>query len=216
MHNFVHCMFILNRSCKRPFSHVTLCAVTAKQKGADLNVQSIFDKIRVAVFKNRVRTIEFFRDYDKLRSGIITEHQFVCGISLAIGKEAQLSRPEIQKIVEFYRVDEGRVAYKEFCDMMENGGMLYCLRNLAVLFRSVDIQHTCVHHCCFGRVCGFHSGASSFIAAFNVPDLVKKPTQTVVRPPKGALGRVSLPAIVAKILRVLCTECGEINTIVVT
>ena len=51
---------------------------------------------------------------------IVTEHQFTCGLSLAIGKEAQLSRSEIQKIVEFYRVDKDRVRYKEFCDMLEN------------------------------------------------------------------------------------------------
>ena len=84
-------------------------------------MQQIFDKIRVAVFKNRVRTIEFFKDYDKLRSGIITENQFVCGLSLAIGKEAQLSRAETQKVVEYYRQPDERVRYKEFCDMMENG-----------------------------------------------------------------------------------------------
>ena len=52
---------------------------------------------------------------------MITENQFVCGLSLAIGKEAQLSRNEIQKIVEFYRTEDGRVRYKEFSDMMENG-----------------------------------------------------------------------------------------------
>lgn len=91
------------------------------QPGADLTLQQIFDKIRVAVFKNRVRTIEFFKDYDKLRSGVITDNQFVCGLSLAIGKEAQLSRGEIQKVVEFYKTDDLRVRYKEFCDMMENG-----------------------------------------------------------------------------------------------
>ena len=100
----------------------------------DPNLQEIFDKIRVAVHKNRIRTIEFFRDYDKLRSGVITEHQFVCGLSLAIGKEAQLSRTEIQMIVEFYKQPDGRVGYKEFCDMMENGewGNLIrmCLQNL--------------------------------------------------------------------------------------
>ena len=120
------------------------------QPGADHTVQQIFDRIRVAVYKNRVRTIEFFKDYDKLRSGIITENQFVCGLSLAIGKEAQLTRPEVQKIVEFYKLDDGRVQYKEFCDMMEN--------------------------------------------AFNVPDLEKKPTLEVTRPPEGVLGR-NLPVL---------------------
>ena len=91
------------------------------QPGADTTLQQIFDRIRVSVFRNRVRTIEFFKDYDKLRSGVITENQFVCSLSLAIGKEAQLTRPEIQKVLEFYRMSDGRIRYKEFCDMMENG-----------------------------------------------------------------------------------------------
>lgn len=79
----------------------------------------------MAVFKFGIRTPEFFRDHDKLRSGIITENQFVCGLSLAVGKEAQLSRAEIQKIVEYYRDSEGRVKYKEFTDLMENGRLTY-------------------------------------------------------------------------------------------
>ena len=76
------------------------------------------------MFKNGIRTTEFFKDHDKLRSGIITENQFVCGLALAVGKEAQLSRAEIQKVVEYYRQPDGRVQYKEFCDMMENGTKL--------------------------------------------------------------------------------------------
>ncbi|WAQ95285.1 hypothetical protein MAR_027975 [Mya arenaria] len=86
----------------------------------DPDLNTIFDKIRVAVFKNGIRTTEFFKDHDKLRSGIITENQFVCGLALAVGKEAQLSRAEIQKVVEYYRQPDGRVKYKEFCDIMEN------------------------------------------------------------------------------------------------
>lgn len=86
----------------------------------DPDLNTIFDKIRTAVFKHGIRTTEFFKDHDKLRSGIITENQFVCGLALAVGKEAQLSRAEIQKIVEYYRQPDGRVKYKEFCDIMEN------------------------------------------------------------------------------------------------
>ncbi|KAK7507459.1 hypothetical protein BaRGS_00001394 [Batillaria attramentaria] len=86
----------------------------------DPSLNEIFDKLRVAIFKNGIRSLEFFKDHDKLRSGIITENQFICGLVLAAGKEAQLSRAEIQKIVEFYRVPDGRVRYREFCDMLEN------------------------------------------------------------------------------------------------
>lgn len=126
--------------------------------GADATLQQIFDKVRIAVYKNGIRTPEFFRDYDKLRSGIITENQFVCGISLAVGKEAQLSRPEIQKVVEYYKIQDGRVHYKEFCDMLET--------------------------------------------AFNIPDLDKKPTESVVRPPVGALGRTLMPLTEAQDQRI--------------
>ena len=76
------------------------------------------------MYKNGIRTSEFFKDHDKLRSGVITENQFGCGLALACGKEAQLSRQEIQKIIEYYRVPDGRVQYKEFCDAMENGELL--------------------------------------------------------------------------------------------
>ena len=103
-------------------------------------LQEIFDRCRVKVFKNGVRTPEFFKDFNKRRSGIITEIQFNRGLSsLALGKEAQLLRADIQKVVEFYRCPDESVAYKEFCDMLENGKSLwlkewmacvsvYCLR----------------------------------------------------------------------------------------
>ena len=84
------------------------------------DLRSTFEKIRVAVFKNGIRTTEFFRDHDKLRSGIITENQFVCGLSLACGKEAQLSKAEIQAVANHYKTADDRVCYKEFCDVMES------------------------------------------------------------------------------------------------
>lgn len=104
----------LTPTFERPVDYVPL------QPTADPTLNQIFDKIRVAVYKNGIRTIEFFKDHDKLRSWMITENQFVCGLALAVGKEAQLSRPEIQKVVEYYKKPDGRVHYKEFCDMMEN------------------------------------------------------------------------------------------------
>ena len=38
-------------------------------------LQDIFEKIRGAIHKNGIRTTEFFKDHDKLRSGEITENQ---------------------------------------------------------------------------------------------------------------------------------------------
>ena len=38
-------------------------------------LQDIFEKVREAIHKNGIRTTEFFKDHDKLRSGEITENQ---------------------------------------------------------------------------------------------------------------------------------------------
>ena len=73
------------------------------QRASSLSIDEIFAKIRDVVYKNGIRTTEFFKDHDKLRSGVITENQFVCGLSLCCGQLAHLNREEIQKIVEQYR-----------------------------------------------------------------------------------------------------------------
>ena len=38
-------------------------------------MHEIFEKIRLAIHKHGIRTTEFFKDHDKLRSGEITENQ---------------------------------------------------------------------------------------------------------------------------------------------
>ena len=54
-------------------SHVSFSSTT--QKARVCNIDEIFRRIRDAVYKNGIRTTEFFRDHDKLRSGVITENQ---------------------------------------------------------------------------------------------------------------------------------------------
>ena len=84
----------------------------------------------MAVHKYGIRTPEFFRDHDKLRSYIITENQFKCGLLLCVGNKVTLSRDEVQKVVDYYKTPDGRVHYKEFCDLMENG--MYYLYHLEI------------------------------------------------------------------------------------
>lgn len=77
---------------------------------------------RDTVYKYGIRTTEFFRDYDKLRSGLITVAQFKCGLSLCMAKRINLKRNEINRLVEHFISSDGEhVKYKEFCDVMENG-----------------------------------------------------------------------------------------------
>ena len=56
-----------------------------------------------------------------LISVVVLSLQFICGLSLCCGTQANLSREEIQKVVDVYRQPDGRVRYKEFCHIMENG-----------------------------------------------------------------------------------------------
>jgi hypothetical protein len=74
----------------------------------------------LATHRNGIRISDFFKDYDRLRSGVITEHQFMCALSLAVAKQANLSRNDIGKLVEYYRKPDGRCHYKVFTDLIDN------------------------------------------------------------------------------------------------
>ena len=45
------------------------------QKSEVASLDDIFQRIKDAIYKNGIRTTEFFRDHDKLRSGVITKNQ---------------------------------------------------------------------------------------------------------------------------------------------
>ena len=53
----------------------------------------------------------------------------MCGITLCCGMQANLSHEEIDLLVKFYQTDDGRVRYKEFCHLMENGEPEITLQN---------------------------------------------------------------------------------------
>ena len=97
---------------------------TENQKIDNASIQSIFDRVHVAIFKNRIRSTEFFRDHDKLRSGIITRNQFIRGLTLAqdgvqLGASL-LTDDEIKQVADYYTDSNGMVHYKDFCHKMEN------------------------------------------------------------------------------------------------
>ena len=39
------------------------------------SIESLLERIKDGVYKKGIRTTEFFRDFDKLRSGLVTENQ---------------------------------------------------------------------------------------------------------------------------------------------
>ncbi|VDP90274.1 unnamed protein product [Echinostoma caproni] len=86
------------------------------------SLHMIMDRIKFAVHRRGIRVMEFFTDYDKLRHDAVTEHQFVCALLLAIGKEAQLTRPEVQMIANYYRKNDNPdlISYREFCRQVDS------------------------------------------------------------------------------------------------
>lgn len=94
--------------------------ITVPEPEPENPLAKIVDNIKIEAFKNGVRTTDFFRDYDKLNCGAITESQFITSLKLGIGKEAHLTMSDIQKIVEANRTLDGKVRYKEFCEDIEN------------------------------------------------------------------------------------------------
>ena len=120
----------------------------------------------------------------------------MCGLSLCCGTIANLSRDEIQQVVNFYRTQDGRVRYKEFCHMMENGKSISSL----YIYSLVKIWKR--FHCVFFGISLLSAlemifceeivlnGFCIAFSAFTEPELEKKPTTQTLRPPVGALMKV--------------------------
>lgn len=86
----------------------------------DPDVKAVLDKMRVAVHKNGIRIEEYFKDHDKLRSGIITRPQFLAGLVLGCSKESNLSTAEIEKIADHFQTSDGRIEYTPVCIIMRH------------------------------------------------------------------------------------------------
>jgi len=85
-----------------------------------LSVEKLLEKVQLRVYKDGIRTTEFFIDHDKLRSGYITKNQFVIGLTLICGMRCPLSREDMELITNHYSGSNGRVCYRDFCFFMEN------------------------------------------------------------------------------------------------
>ncbi|CAI8054084.1 hypothetical protein GBAR_LOCUS29561 [Geodia barretti] len=84
-----------------------------------VDAESVLEKIKTKVMKERVRVLEFMRDYDKLRSGRIPATSFrraldLCGFSL--GQE------EVTALEKMYQSpkDPSQVEYMRFSDEIES------------------------------------------------------------------------------------------------
>ena len=68
------------------------------------------------MYKERVRLIEFFRDYDRHNCGLVTESQFRAGLRLS---ELHLDEGQINAVVKAYMENDNRIAYRRFCNSID-------------------------------------------------------------------------------------------------
>ena len=82
------------------------------------DVEDVLARIRTSCKQQRIRIGEFFRDFDKLRSGFITEAQFRIGLNMA---KIVLSSNEFEELTTTYQAPkEGKhVKWREFCDAVD-------------------------------------------------------------------------------------------------
>jgi len=97
------------------------------------DVEDIIAKLRQCCKEQRIRISEFFRDFDKLRSGSITEAQFRIGLNMS---KIVLSGKEFRSLADrFQSPKEGaHILWREFSDCVDE---VFTKKNLE---RSVDIQ----------------------------------------------------------------------------
>jgi len=92
--------------------------------GADIkkdvpnDVEDVLAKLRKHCSEQRVRISEFFRDFDKLRSGFITEAQFRIGLNMG---RIVLSGVEFKSLTDHFQAPkEGcHIRWRDFSDSVD-------------------------------------------------------------------------------------------------
>ena len=96
------------------------------------DVEDVVAKLRQHCKEQRTRISEFFRDFDKLRSGYITEAQFRIGLNMS---KIVLSGSEFRLLADHFQAPKqgAHVRWKDFGDCVDE---VFTIKNLE---RSVDI-----------------------------------------------------------------------------
>jgi hypothetical protein len=85
----------------------------------NVEVEDVENKVKSIVYKNRIRSREFMRDFDKLRGRLISETQFASALDNAA---VELTPREVRALCDNYRVPEdpqSRVCWTAFCDEID-------------------------------------------------------------------------------------------------
>ena len=82
------------------------------------DVEDVLARIRSTCKQQRIRVSEFFRDFDKLRSGYITSAQFRIGLNMA---KVAISQPEFNRLEVAYKAPKegSHIKWREFSDHVD-------------------------------------------------------------------------------------------------
>lgn len=102
------------------------------KKDVPNDVEDVLAKLRKICCERRVRISEFFRDFDKLRSGYITEPQFRIGLNMG---RIVLSGTEFKSLTDYFQAPKegAHIKWREFSDSVDQVFTKKCLE------KSVDI-----------------------------------------------------------------------------
>ena len=85
--------------------------------------EEVLDELRAQVLQNRLRCDDFLRDYDKLRTGLVTESQFAAALGRMRLVRYQLNDTEMKALSEhFGTIDNSgtpKVNYQAFLDVIQ-------------------------------------------------------------------------------------------------
>lgn len=79
--------------------------------------EQVEEKVQKHVYKNRIRMIEFFRDYDRLNCGQVSEKQFLSILNL---NQLPITQIEAGVLASKFLIGKDRVDYRNFCSTIEN------------------------------------------------------------------------------------------------
>lgn len=83
------------------------------------DVEDVLARIRQSCLQQRIRIGEFLRDFDKLRSGFITNNQFRIGLSMA---KVGISATEFEHLCAAFKAPKegAHMRWKDFCDAVDS------------------------------------------------------------------------------------------------
>ncbi|KAL1506511.1 hypothetical protein ABEB36_005862 [Hypothenemus hampei] len=78
------------------------------------------NKIRAAIFRIGINLSEYFKPLDPHKNCLISESKFISVIHGQLGGTIGLSQQEVAELADYFRVPDGRIYYKQLCDVIND------------------------------------------------------------------------------------------------